>query len=93
MTCNLPNAETDIHGDAWVARIRATTGAQLDELAGIASRAAGQPYTVEYAYGSPRLMARDGSVDVSPRLPRGELAQWLRAFIAGQESVIRQAPR
>lgn len=66
-----------------------TTGAQLDTLAGIVSRVAGQPYTVEYAYGSPRLVTRDGSVDVSPRLPRGELAQWMRAFIAGQESVRR----
>jgi len=64
-----------------------TTGAELDTLAGIASRAAGQPFTVEYAYGSPRLMARDGSVDVSPRLPRGELAEWIRAFIAGQSSM------
>lgn len=70
-----------------------TTGADLDSLARTASRVAGQPYTVEYAYGSPRLVTRGGSVDVSPRLPRGELAQWMRAFIAGQESIVWRGPR
>lgn len=40
-------------------------------------------YRVEYAYGRPRLMRAGGSVDVSPRLPAGQLADWMRAFIAG----------
>jgi hypothetical protein len=73
-----------------------TTRKELDLLASIITHAleceAGTPctdtpsarvYTIEYAYGRPRLMRADGSVDVSPRLPTGELAQWMRAFIDG----------
>jgi hypothetical protein len=60
-----------------------TTRAQLDELAGIINRTLGGAYSVEYAYGRPRLERAGGSVDVSPRLTAGELAQWMRAYIAG----------
>lgn len=49
-------------------------------------------YRVEYAYGRPRLERADGSVDVSPRLPAGELAMWMRAFIAGMDAM-REALR
>lgn len=65
-----------------------TTRADLEELARIASAADGQTYTVEYAYGRPRLYRAGGSVEVSPRLLPGELALWLRAFIAGQHSIV-----
>ena len=34
MTRDLPNAETDIHGDAWVARLRATSPWVRKALAG-----------------------------------------------------------
>ena len=73
-----------------------TTRADLDGLANIINHALlcepgtpcerldpAQAYTVAYAYGRPRLERANGSVDVSPRLPRGELAQWMRAYIAG----------
>lgn len=73
-----------------------TTRADLDGLCNIINHALlcepGTPctaldpdraYTVEYAYGRPRLYRDRGSVEVSPRLPAGELAQWMRAFIAG----------
>jgi hypothetical protein len=67
-----------------------TTRAQLDELAEIINRrldlAGDRAYTVEYAYGRPRLERAGGSVDVSPRLPAGELAQWMRAFMGGMDA-------
>jgi hypothetical protein len=40
-------------------------------------------YRIAYAYGRPRLERAGGSVDVSPRLPAGELAQWMRAYLDG----------
>ena len=73
-----------------------TTRADLDQLAVIIDHALlckpGVPctkldpdlrHTVEYAYGSPRLYRARGSVEVSPRLPAGQLADWMRAYIAG----------
>ena len=69
-----------------------TTMAELDALARIASRQDGQTYSIEYAYGSPRMTRANGSVDVSPRLPAGQLASWIRAYISGQDS-IRSAAR
>ena len=68
------------------------TRSELDTLARIAGRQDGQTYEVEYAYGQPRLTRAGGSVDVSPRLSTGELAQWIRAYISGQDS-IRSAAR
>lgn len=50
-------------------------------------------FSVEWAYGAPRLVRKKGSVDVSPRLPSGELTRWIRAFMGGwdlcQEDRIR----
>ena len=43
-------------------------------------------YFVQWAYGQPRLMRKGGSVEVSPRLPAGQLALWMRAFLAGMEA-------
>jgi hypothetical protein len=40
-------------------------------------------YEIHRAYGSPRLERELGSVDVSPRLPAGQLADWMRAYLAG----------
>lgn len=42
-----------------------------------------EQYEIHRAYGSPRLERARGSVDVSPRLPAGQLADWQRAFLAG----------
>jgi len=42
-------------------------------------------FEIEWAYGSPRLVANGGSADVSPRLTSRELAQWIRAFMAGYD--------
>lgn len=42
-------------------------------------------FSIGYAYGRPRLFRAGESVEVSPRLPRGQLADWMRAYIAGIE--------
>ena len=63
-----------------------TTRKDLEGLATVLNNCTNRPagyYFVQYAYGQPRLMAADGSREVSPRLPAGQLADWLRAFIAG----------
>lgn len=46
-------------------------------------------YSVEYGYGKPRLYRQNGSREVSPRLPSGELYQWMWAYLEG----IRDADR
>lgn len=64
-----------------------TTRAELDWLVRrINALDPGRDYAVQYAYGRPRLMRDEGSVDVSPRLPAGELARWMQAYIAGIEA-------
>ena len=65
-----------------------TTKADLGRLAFLINNAVGEVhkengYFVQWAYGRPRLMRAGGSVDVSPRLPSGQLADWMRAFHAG----------
>lgn len=62
-----------------------TTRRELEQLAKTINIALAQKdeYFVQWAYGQPRLMRAGGSVEVSPRLPSGQLAQWMRAFYAG----------
>ena len=71
-----------------------TTRRELDALATIINGRLGLPleptwepddrsFAVTWAYGQPRLYRDGGSVEVSPRLPSGQLAMWMRAFIAG----------
>ena len=76
-----------------------TTRAELDQLCNIVNHALlcnpgvrctdldqKRAYEIQYAYGRPRLVRANGSVDVSPRLSTGELAQWMRAFLDGIEA-------
>lgn len=42
-----------------------------------------QSYFLDFANGGVRLVRAGGSVDVSPRLTKRELEQWMRAFHAG----------
>ena len=51
----------------------------------------GQDYSIGVAYGSPRLERNGGSVNVSPRLPKGQLYVWMHAFLDGIEAG-RMAP-
>ena len=60
-----------------------TSRNELDHLANIISRRTGVAMSIEYAYGKPRLMSDRGARDVSPRLPAGELMQWMSAFLDG----------
>ena len=60
-----------------------TTRPDLDHLAAIIERLTGQEHRIVYAYGQPRLYRAGGSVEVSPRLAAGDLAQWMQAYIAG----------
>lgn len=65
-----------------------TTRADLDNLARSVDTALDLPtgtHAVQVAYGRPRLIryVNPGQVDVSPRLPSGELERWIRAYLAG----------
>ena len=70
-----------------------TTRADLDELARIINTYLGTPgeYFVQYAYSQPRLFREDGAREVSPRLPAGQLALWMQAFIKGIDAGRRNA--
>ena len=50
-------------------------------------------FHIEHAYGAPRLVRMvtegGGERDISPRLPNGELARWINAYIAGFETAKR----
>ena len=49
-------------------------------------------YVVRYAYGKPRLEKNDradetgGSSYISPRLPPGQLLEWMHAYLAGMDA-------
>ena len=62
-----------------------TTDQQLEELCDQLNKGTSQRYdfSIGHAYGGVRLERNAGSVDVSPRLTKGELHEWLLAFIAG----------
>ena len=63
-----------------------TTANDLDHLAefiNIILELPERTYEIGWAYGRPRLEQNGGSVDVSPRLPKPQLEQWMEAYIAG----------
>lgn len=69
-----------------------TTKHQLDVMAKNCNRLCpfkdGSKYEIEYAYGRPRLVKIiNGSngcyANISPRLPKSQLAQWIWAYQAG----------
>jgi len=67
-----------------------TTKAELDQLTQIINSnvgADGVVYSLENSYGQNRLVRNGGSVSVSPRLPAGQLAEWMRAFLAGSSAM------
>jgi hypothetical protein len=69
-----------------------TTRQELDDLAAMINRRLGaDDYAIGYAYGSPRLERDGGARDVSPRLPAGQLADWMRAFLAGIDAYAAKA--
>ena len=63
-----------------------TTRADLDRLALSIDRLLSLDdgtHTVEFAYGQPRLYKNGGSREVSPRLSRPRLEEWMEAYLAG----------
>jgi len=65
-----------------------TSKKNLDELAKSISRAVGgEPFYIDWSYGHPSLYRRSGggAQDISPRLPSGQLWEWMRAFLRGFE--------
>ena len=61
------------------------TRKMLDNVAERISMITGGDYYIETAYGKPRLFKKDGPgcIEVSPRLPSGQLYDWMFAFIGG----------
>lgn len=43
----------------------------------------GLDLSIEWAYGQPRVHRDGGSRDVSPRLPMGQMSDWIQAFWTG----------
>lgn len=62
----------------------------LEDLCDLLNRETDNRYgfSVGMAYGRPRLEANNGSRDVSPRLNKRELADWMHAFAAGLDHAI-----
>lgn len=56
-----------------------TTKEQLRrQIADLAER--GFDLSIGWAYGRPRVSSKDGSRDISPRLPMGEMQIWLNGY-------------
>jgi hypothetical protein len=72
-----------------------TTRTELHQLAIVINTALETPdeYFVQWGYGQPRLFRAGGGVEVSPRLPAGELVRWMNAFIDGIVAAHKQAER
>lgn len=64
------------------------TNREIEELvAMLNARLPGLDYSIDHAYGGVRLMREGGARDVSPRLTKGELYDWITSFIAGIDAV------
>jgi hypothetical protein len=60
-----------------------TTQSDLNHLVEALNLATDRDYEIQYAYGSPRLVRKGGSVDVSPRLPAGQLRLFMEGMLTG----------
>lgn len=60
-----------------------TSKRDLDQMARHLASMTGLPVRVSWAYGQPRLESEDGAHEISPRLPSGQLMDWMRAFVTG----------
>lgn len=50
------------------------------------------PYRVEYAYGQPRVIQSDGRgyINISPRLSKPQLVDWIYTYLSGYELALRK---
>ena len=69
------------------------TKADLRAKAEHINRIAGLDVEIGYAYGRPRAHLNKGSKDLSPRLPSGQLWDWLNAFETGIEYGLTKSKR
>lgn len=73
------------------------TKADLDQIVRVLETMTGRAYRVEYAYGRPRLYEVIGPSgacrDVSPRLPKSELYDWISAYIDGYSAGLTAGER
>lgn len=62
-----------------------TTDKDLNQLCDMLNKDTDNRYdfSIGHAYGGVRLESHNGSRDVSPRLSKGELSQWMHAFHSG----------
>ena len=68
-----------------------TTLSELEQIGGVINGMLGvEDYDLDRSNGGTRLVRDGGAREVSPRLPAGELAQWMRAFIKGIDAADRR---
>lgn len=67
-----------------------TTEKDIRQLVQIMANRTGHSYMVQWAYGRPRIHSGDGSRDVSPRLPTGQLKEWIHGFLTGVDEMKRR---
>ena len=79
--------------------MKRTTKKQLENLAvecnRVLPRSDGWHYIIGWAYGRPRLELSDARCccrDVSPRLPKGELQEWIWAYLKGAAAAAEIRP-
>ena len=60
-----------------------TTRADLEDKVNVINRITHGDYTLGKAYGRFRLYRDGESTEVSPRLPMGQLGDWLSAYVDG----------
>lgn len=66
-----------------------TSQRELSQMVTHMENVTGLSLGIEHAYGAPRLVSGDGSREVSPRLPSGQLLEWMRAFMRGFDAARR----
>lgn len=60
-----------------------TSQSDLDNMAAHLSDVTGRDLSIGWAYGQPRLEEMGGYRDVSPRLPSGQLLDYMRGMLEG----------
>lgn len=66
-----------------------TSQRDLNNMAHHIENVTGLAVMIDWAYGAPRLVSGDGSREISPRLPSGQLMDWMRAFLSGYDAANR----
>jgi hypothetical protein len=70
--------------------MKRTTPKMLENVCAMINKQLGGDHSIQWAYGRPRLLRANQSVDVSPRLPSGQLLEWLYAYLEGAAAYERK---